>query len=173
MATEVLMTATAVTPADREASFDALLSAEKQRLYGIACSILRDPGEAEDAVQEAIFSAWRHWNGLRREEARTTWLIRICVNHCINRRRGLKLRLFSNVDERTAAPVDPRFDGRLVDLDRGYRALSPKQRAAVALHFHHGYTLEETGTLMRCSTSSVRTHLARAIASLRKEMTHA
>jgi RNA polymerase sigma-70 factor (ECF subfamily) len=167
------MTSAVVTAADREASFDALISAEKRRLYGIACSILRDPGEAEDAVQEAIFRAWRGWGGLRNEDARVTWLIRICVNHCINRRRGLSLRLFTAVNERAPAPADPRFEGRLVDLDRSYRALSPKQRAAVALHYHHGYSLDECAELMRCSSSSVRTHLARAIASMRKEMTHA
>src|ERR1700676_4138574 len=159
--------------ADAEASFDALLNAERRRLYGIAYSILRDHAEAEDALQDAMFKAWKSWNSLRNEDARVTWLIRICVNHCINRRRGLRLRLFSSVNERAAAPTDPRLDGRLVDLDRSYRALSPKQRAAIALHYHHGYSLGECAELMRCSSSSVRTHLARALASMRKEMTHA
>jgi RNA polymerase sigma-70 factor (ECF subfamily) len=158
---------------DPEASFDALLSAEKRRLYAIACSILRDPTEAEDAVQEAVFRAWRGWRTVRSEDARATWLVRICVNHCINRRRGLSLRRPAAANEQAAAPTDPRFDARLVDLDRSYRALSPKQRAAVALHYHHGYSLGECADLMRCSVSSVRTHLARAIASMRKEMTHA
>jgi RNA polymerase sigma-70 factor (ECF subfamily) len=167
------MTSAAVTAADAEASFDALLSAEKRRLYGIAYSILRDPSEAEDALQEAMLRAWRGWRTVRSEDARATWLVRICVNHCINRRRGLSLRRSTPVNDQAAAPTDPRFDARLVDLDRSYRALSPKQRAAVVLHYHHGYSISECADLMRCGPGSVRTHLARAIASMRKEMTHA
>ena len=66
--------------------------------------------------------------------------------------------------------MDPRFEGRLVDLDRSYRKLSPKQRAALFLHYHHGYSIDECADLMTCGAGSVRTHLARALASMRKEM---
>ena len=69
--------------------------------------------------------------------------------------------------------ADAVIEGRLVDLDRSYRRLSPKQRAAVFLHYHHGYSIDECADLMTCGAGSVRTHLARALASMRKEMTHA
>ena len=72
-----------------------------------------------------------------------------------------------------SAVADPRFEGRLVDLDRSYRKLSPRQRAAVFLHYHHGYSIDECADLMSCGSGSVRTHLARAMASMRKEMAHA
>ncbi len=165
-----MMPATA-RAADAEASFDALLSAERRRLYGIAYSILRDHAEAEDALQDAMLKAWRSWGSVRDESARRTWLVRLCVNHCINRRRGLRLlgaRTSAQRDD--AAPPDPRFEGRLVDLDRSYRKLSPKQRAAVFLHYHHGYSIDECAELMSCRAGSVRTHLARALTSMRKEM---
>jgi DNA-directed RNA polymerase specialized sigma24 family protein len=161
--------------ADAEVSFDMLLNAQRRRLYGIAYSILRDHAEAEDALQEAMFKAWKGWDDVRDEAARQTWLTRICVNHCINRRKGLGLRrlFFGPAGPGDEAPVDPRFAGRLVDLDRSYRKLSPKQRAAIFLHYHHGYSIEECAGLMACGAGSVRTHMARAIASMRKEMTHA
>ena len=157
-----------------ESSFDELLNAQRRRLYGIAYSILRDHADAEDALQEAMLKAWRAWGTVHTQEARAAWLVRICVNHCINRRRGLRLRGPSVAPcERHAAAVDPRFSGRLVDLDRSYRRLSPRQRAAIFLHYHYGYSIDECADLMRCSAGSVRTHLARAIASMRKEMTNA
>ena len=156
------------------ASFDALLDAERRRLYGIAYSILRDHGEAEDALQEALLKAWKAWHRVRVEGSRAAWLTRICVNHCINRRRGLRLRgLLHPVSDRESAPPDPRFAGRLVDLDRSYRRLSVRQRAAVFLHYHHGYSISECADLMGCGSGSVRTHLARAIASMREEMSDA
>jgi RNA polymerase sigma factor (sigma-70 family) len=156
--------------ADAESSFDALLSAEARRLYGIAYSILRDHSEAEDALQEAMLKAWKSWDRVRDEAARPTWLARICVNHCINRRSWLRLRpgRAAHVDD--AAAPDPRFEGRMVDLDRSYRRLSPRQRAAIFLHYHHGYSIDECAELMSCGAGSVRTHLARALASMRKEM---
>ncbi|MDQ2960299.1 MAG: RNA polymerase sigma factor [Candidatus Dormibacteraeota bacterium] len=161
-------------PAESDSSFDELLNAQRRRLYGIAYSILRDHSDAEDALQEAMFKAWRAWGTVRTRQAGPAWLARICVNHCINRRRGLRLRGPAVApSDREAAAVDPRFSGRLVDLDRSYRRLSPRQRAAVVLHYHYGYSIDECADLMGCGAGSVRTHLARAIASMRKEMANA
>jgi RNA polymerase sigma-70 factor (ECF subfamily) len=169
--TEVLMEATRPTAAALEASFNAALQTHKVRLYGIAYSILRDHREAEDALQDAMVKAWNRWDSVRAEEAREGWLIRVTVNHCINHRRGLlRSKPSRSMNERDSAPADPRFSARLVDLDRGYRNLSAKQRAATFLHYHYGYSIDECADLMSCSPGSVRTHLARAIASLRKEM---
>lgn len=168
------MAPAASRPTAVDTGFDALLRTERRRLYGIAYSILRDHAEAEDALQEAMFRAWKSWGTVHNPEARPSWLVRICVNHCINRRRGLRLRGFTVAPGRgDEAPVDPRFAGRLVDLDRSYRRLSPRQRAAIFLHYHHGYSIDECADLMRCSAGSVRTHLARAIASMRREMVNA
>ncbi len=158
------------TGADREAEFDRHLDAQRRRLYGIAYSILRDHGEAEEALQEALFRAWRKWDTVLSEEARVTWLVRICVNHCINRRRFLLRRTSRPTNPGDAAPEDPRFAGRLADLDRVWMRLSPRQRAALLLHFHHGYSIDDCAELMGCGAGSVRTHLARGIAALKKEM---
>ncbi|HSP65870.1 MAG TPA: RNA polymerase sigma factor [Candidatus Deferrimicrobium sp.] len=169
-AQEILMVPASARAADAEASFDALLSDERRRLYGIAYSILRDHAEAEDALQEAMLKAWKSWGRVRDESARPTWLVRICVNHCLNRRSWLRLRPGSAAHADDAAAPDPRFEGRMVDLDRSYRTLSPRQRAAIFLHYHHGYSIDECAELMSCGAGSVRTHLARALASMRKEM---
>jgi DNA-directed RNA polymerase specialized sigma24 family protein len=41
------------------AAFAILAEAATDRLYGVATLILRDPDRAQDAVQEALISAWR------------------------------------------------------------------------------------------------------------------
>ena len=51
MTLEKAVTHTAGDGADPEVAFDRLLAAQRRRLYGIAYSILRDSGEAEDALQ--------------------------------------------------------------------------------------------------------------------------
>jgi len=57
-----------------------------------------------------------------------------------------------------------------LDLDRAYAALSARQRAALLLFYHHGHSVEECGELMSCAPGTVRSHLARALTALRKEM---
>jgi RNA polymerase sigma-70 factor (ECF subfamily) len=158
---------------DAEASFNALLNSERRRLYGIAYSILRDHGHAEDALQEAMLKAWRSWDKVRNDDARSAWLVRVTVTQCINRRKFLGLRAFGPLAaDRDIAPPDPRLSGRLVDLDQSYLKLSVKQRAAIFLHYHFGYSIDECADLMGCSPGSVRTHLHRAIKSMRKGMSN-
>jgi RNA polymerase sigma factor (sigma-70 family) len=61
-------------------------------------------------------------------------------------------------------------DGGFADIDRAYARLSVRQRAVVSLHYHYGYTLVECADLMGCSPGSVSQHLARALRSLRQEL---
>jgi len=55
-------------------------------------------------------------------------------------------------------------------MDRAYRQLSLKQRAAITLNYRHGYSVEECAAFMGCRPGTVRTHVARGLATLRKEL---
>ena len=45
-----------------------------------------------------------------------------------------------------------------------------KQRAAIALNYRHGYSVDECAVFMGCRAGTVRTHLERGLAKLRKEL---
>jgi RNA polymerase sigma factor (sigma-70 family) len=170
-----VMPAPALVAAADRSDFEAAVNSDARRLYGVALSILRDPGEAEDAVQEAMVKAWRSWHTLRESDRRSPWLTRICVNHCISRRRRRRLLVFS-YDDHPSEPADPRAEQALdpadPDLDRACGRLTPPQRAVIALHYHHGYTLDECAGLMGCRPGTVRSHLNRALTTLRAELGH-
>jgi len=57
------------------AAFAILAESATDRLYGVATLILRDPDRAQDAVQEALVSAWRDVRGLRDPDAWNAWII--------------------------------------------------------------------------------------------------
>jgi RNA polymerase sigma-70 factor (ECF subfamily) len=52
------------------------------RALGLACYILGDTHEAEDATQEAMARAWKARGSLRQVEAFDAWIDRILVNTC-------------------------------------------------------------------------------------------
>lgn len=167
------MRALAADQWERRAALERLVGAQQRRLFHIALSILRDPGEAEDAVQESFLLAWRKWDAVREEGRREQWLTTICVRHCIRRRKGLRRWLVREPDVTAAGAEHVRFQGRLLDLDRAQARLSPQQRAALVLSYHHGYSADQCAALMGVAPGTVRSHLARALAALRKELSDA
>lgn len=64
-----------------------LLTANNQRLFRAAWSILLDRGEAEDAVQEGYLKAFAALATFKGESALSTWLTRIVVNEALERKR--------------------------------------------------------------------------------------
>jgi DNA-directed RNA polymerase specialized sigma24 family protein len=147
--------------------FEATVHAESGRLFAVAYAILRDVQEAEDAVQETMEQAWHSWCALRDPSKRGAWLRQICVRRAIRSRRRLLPRLWlaDTINVQGSLPADPDLD-----LDHGYRRLTRQQRAVVTLHYEYGYSLDECAALIGCQPGTARSHLARALASLRKEL---
>lgn len=156
-----------------DVDYETAVRLEGRRLYALALSILRDPDEAEDALQDTMERAWRSWSRLRDPSKRSSWLATICVRRCFVLRRRLRLvRRGDSVD----APGGPDVGvlSRQVDVDlvRALDALSNKQRAVIALHYMYGYTLDECAPVMGCGRGTVRTHLFRALTTLRGQLSH-
>jgi hypothetical protein len=127
---------------DQVDDFDTVYAAQKRRLYGIAYSVLRDAGEAEDAVQETMWRAWRSWRTLREPAKREAWLTRICLNQCFRAKAhpgsGHRFRIPTRT--RTPRPLvgDPLMRSGPAPsrspptwTSTGPTALPVKQRAAV------------------------------------------
>ena len=164
-----------LTPARGDATvrpYESVVAPEARRLYSLAMSILADAGEAEDAVQETLLKAWHLWDAVSEMDRPAAWLTRVCVNYCINRRRFLRSRGWPHLGltEGTESPRGGGTGAESIDISRAYRRLSNRQRAAITLNYRHGYSVEECAVLMGCRPGTVRTHLERGLAALRKEL---
>jgi RNA polymerase sigma-70 factor (ECF subfamily) len=98
-------------------TFERVALAHKDRLYGYAMRMVRNPVEAQDVAQEALLRLWRQRDTIDETLARP-WLLRTTHNLCIDRiRRG-------------------RHEAKLVEPDDGVDAAasgpSPLQQAATS-----------------------------------------
>ena len=107
-----------------EEALEALVGQYASTLYRVAFSILRNPSDAEDAVQEAFLRVLRHRDTLGEIRDHRVWLIRIVWNIVLDRKRRAKTRPETD-DVAELARVLPA------------RGLSAEQRAAAAQHHAH------------------------------------
>jgi RNA polymerase sigma-70 factor, ECF subfamily len=67
--------------------------------YRTACLVLRDPVDAQDAVQEAFLRVWRFRDAIPEGEGRKAWLYRVVVNACVSRVRAEQSRTGRDVGD--------------------------------------------------------------------------
>ena len=132
---------------DRDA-FSDLARASMDRQYAVATLILRDSDRAQDAVQEALVSAWRDMRALRDPDAWDAWLHRLTVRACYRlarkeRRRNL-VELHVVPDPEPARPYDLAMSVAERDrMERELDRLPIDQRAVMVLHFYLDLPLTE------------------------------
>ncbi|MBL8895786.1 MAG: RNA polymerase sigma factor [Rhizobiales bacterium] len=177
--------------AQRAAAKDAgaireILQLNNRRLYRIARAILRDDGEAEDAVQEAYIRAFSNIGGFKGESALSTWLSRIVMNEALGRLRQKKRAKWSGISvslpsEAEIIPfplnseaMDPertmaqRQILRLVE--RATDALPEAFRTVFVARVIEGLSLEETSAILGIRPETVKTRLHRARNLIRAEL---
>ncbi len=97
-------------------SFDDVVLPHLDAAYNLARYLLREPAEAEDAVQEAFVRAVRHFGGFRGGDGRA-WLLRIVRNTCFTQLRRKRAGGEHVEFDETVHAVD-RGGGPEVDLER-------------------------------------------------------
>ena len=154
---------------DRDA-FAVLARTRADRLMAIAQRILRDVGRAEDAVQQTLVIAWRELRSLRDPDRFDAWSHRLLVNVCIahagrERRRTANLRVLP-IDG-PEAPDDLLTLADRDQLERGFRRLSPEQRAILVLHHYLGLDSGEIGGVLDTPAGTARSRLHYAHRAMR------
>ena len=162
--------------------FAELVALHQRRAGRIAYQYLRDPHEAEEAVQDAFVKVFSHITTYREAWPFEVWFTRILINGCLDRRkaRGRRDRWFvdgeaTGADEARAAAAGPGSDPehRLLARERRARIaaaidrLDGRQRTVFMLCHYGDCTPREVGVMTGLNESTVRVHLFRAARKLR------
>jgi RNA polymerase sigma-70 factor (ECF subfamily) len=154
-----------------EAALSALVEQYSGTLYRVAYSVLRNPADAEDAVQEAFLRVLRHRHMLGEVRDRRIWLVRIVWNVVLDRKRRAKARpetddvaelarlLPSNglSAEEIAAASE-----RHAQVLRCVEKLPAKERQVLLLSAFDELSSAEIASILGITESSVRSRLFRA-----------
>jgi len=153
---------------DHEA-FEVLASAAVDRLYAVARLVLADAHQAEDAVQDALVSAWQSLPELRDPERWEAWLHRLIVNACADegrrrKRQSMEVRMvrFEPSIADPARSVDDQDQ-----LDRGFQRLRDDQRTAVVLHLYLGLSVPEVADALGVPVGTAKSKIHYAVEALR------
>ena len=166
---------------ERAQELGTVVSRYLPMFYKRAFRFLGNTTDAEDVVQDALLSAYKHLGQFRGQAQLSTWLTTIVTNAArmqLRRRRGSYLSLDEEQGEDGLT-----FSERLPDLkpspeevcvtaearDRlvdGVKQLSPKLRQAFQLRDIDGLTTKEAALVLGVPQGTVKAQLARARAKL-------
>ncbi len=161
------------TGGDHDA-FATLAEAAFTRLTRTARLILRNDDEAADAVQDARVAAWLHIRAVRDPDRFDAWLHRLVVHACYRVARGRRKRRLMEVDVadvQATGRADVQHSTVLRDqLERGFRRLTPEQRAVLVVHHYLGLSDGEAATVLEIPLGTFKSRLNRATAAVRASL---
>ena len=138
----------------------------------IARAALLDPHDADDAVQDATFSAWRHLDQYDGARPFAPWFLRIVVNAAADLRRRRAVRRVDQVSEAIPDPgPSPELstDRALLRerLDVALRTLPERHRIAVVMHDAEGFGHAEIAGMLGVPEGTIRSDVFHARRALR------
>lgn len=169
-------------------AFQELMRRHNTALFRAARAIVRDDADAEDVLQEAYLSAYRHLPAFRGEARLSTWLTRIVINQALGRLRARRRdNVVGLLDDRPAGSTPP--TEQAMDEDPGASPETGAMRAelrrlleakidALPLAFRTAFilreveemTIEEAADCLAIPAATVRTRVFRARALLRASL---
>lgn len=161
-----------------EVAFEALYDRYSRLLYSILLSVVKQPPEAQDMLQEVFLHIWRQAKNFDAGRGNVySWLITMTRNRAIDRLRskGYRERQQEAHDDDTMLMLP---DSALSPLDsititeqreRVHDALGkipPEQRDALMLAYFQGYTQAEIADLLQIPLGTIKTRMRQGLLKL-------
>lgn len=166
-----------VTEDVRERRLDDVVRAHLPGLLRYAAILTGDEHTGADVVQDVLLRAHQRWARIALMERPDLYLRRMVTNEHLSWRRRWHVRTIRpSSDEVVAAHAGKHEDHAhgLTEHDAMWQRLAdlpPRQRAVLVLRYYEGLTDVETARVLGTSSTTVRSHASRALATLRQTTT--
>ncbi|WP_433983700.1 sigma-70 family RNA polymerase sigma factor [Tunturiibacter empetritectus] len=167
------------TPLD---DMDSIVATYEQRIFRFHLVSIRDRDVAQTLTQDTFVRAWSARSSFRGDCSILTWLMRIALNLVRDHTRTDRFRFWKRVSD-TAVDVsdissyvphrDSSLESRLIASEQmtlvwqSVAELSERQRSVFLLRFLEELELSEIASITGLPISTVKTHLYRALATIR------
>ena len=160
-----------------KAEFHQVINERSAQWYSLCLKITRDIHLAEDAVQDALISAWTKRHQFERTARLDTWISRIAVNAALQLLRKRHPErwevLETEIRDTSAGPVEQRHAS---ELDKGLgvalKELSEFERVCFVLKHLQQWRLHEIARLLDTNIGRIKQGVFRATQKLRLSMVH-
>ncbi len=152
------------------ASFRILVDRYKDIAYSLACSIIKNPEAAEDALQDAFVKAFRSLPKFRFKASFSTWFYRIVINTCYSALEKQKKQPTTPLDNLTLSHQS--LDANTFDLLRDeerkaiinqiLNQLKPKEALVLKLHYLGELPIAEIAKVTKMTVANIKVVLHRA-----------
>jgi RNA polymerase sigma-70 factor (ECF subfamily) len=154
------------------ASFRILYERYRDRVFSLISYTLRNPFLCEDVLQTVFVKVFQALPYFRHEAGFHTWLYRVALNECKNRKQRHRylLPIDDFQDSLKEGGRGPDAHHELQQISRRVQEavleLRPKLRAVVVLKYVEELSYEEIASILGCSPGTVASRLNRALAIL-------
>lgn len=155
--------------------------------YRRAYRYVGNPHDAEDAVQDALLSAYKHLDQFKEEAKMTTWLTSIVTNSALTQLRKRRRQPHVFLDEKLGEEQDHPVADRLADsrpspegecirlelhehLMQFVGELSPSLRMAIQLRDLEGLTTSEAAVILGVPEGTLKARVSRGRTKLKRRM---
>jgi len=171
---------------DSASDFDVLVQTYRPRVFRFLLASVRDRESAENLTQDCFLRAYRARDQFRGESNQTTWLMQIAINLLRKHESSSRLKFWRRALRPGLNPADLRDwlpDRQVVSPEAAVLAkeqvnviwsvvtqLSERQRTVFLLRFVEEMDLLEIAGATGMKEGTVKTHLFRALQSIRAKL---
>lgn len=165
---------------DQEA-FAQLIHLYEKRVFALTLRMCKNPSDAEEAAQEAFFSAWQGIRFFREESSFSTWLYRLASNACVDllRKEGRHRSAAGpslndealDMDVADTAPSPHTLAERAElrqQIEKGLSALPEEYRHVLILRELHQRSYDEISEILSLDLGTVKSRINRGRKRMRK-----
>ena len=138
-----------------------------KQIYVTALSCLKNPGEAENVMQDVFVKLLSTDRVFESEEHLRHWLIKVTVNLCRNIFRSPWFGSSVPLDDCFSAVGEREVDPALLDVRGAVMRLDKNLRLPVILYYYDGFDTKQCAGLLGISESALKVRLHRAREKLR------
>ncbi|MEO7190531.1 MAG: sigma-70 family RNA polymerase sigma factor [Vicinamibacterales bacterium] len=160
--------------AGRHEAFDIIVERHRRTVYLVCYRFMGNHEDASDLAQDVFVRAFKGLKQFKSQAALSTWLYRVAVNTCLNRKAvrrpvGEPLEAAQRVDDRQPDALQTLVSRERADRLRGaVDQLPPKQRATLVLRVYQDLSHDEIAKILGTSVGAVKANFFHALGNLRR-----